>query len=136
MRTLFQPTTMLLIVTLATLLGCSAPKYDGPPRAEVSGSVTFKGSPVEQGSINLSPVGHDGRQASASIEGGKYLIPEEQGPNLGKYRVELYVFQPPANAPPEGSDAGMAQVAPPEFNRNSKVELEVDSGKVTKDFSL
>ncbi|MFN3151588.1 hypothetical protein [Bremerella sp.] len=136
MSTPFQPASILLIVALTTLLGCSAAKYDGPPRAEVSGSVTFKGAPVEQGSINLTPIDHDGRQASASIEGGKYLIPEEQGPNLGKYRVELYVFQPPKNAPPEGSDAGMAQVAPPEFNKNSKVEFDVDSGKVTKDFSL
>lgn len=136
MSTTFQPATILLIVTLTTLLGCSASKYEGPPRAEVSGSVTFKGSPVDQGSINLTPVGHDGRQASATIEGGKYVIPEDQGPNLGKYRVELYVFQPPKNAPAEGADVGMAQVAPAEFNKNSKVELEVDSEKVTKDFSL
>lgn len=136
MSTPFQPATLLLIVTLTTMLGCSAAKYDGPPRSEVSGSVTFKGSPVQQGSINLTPVGHEGRQASASIEGGKYLIPEEQGPNQGKYRVELYVFEPPKNAPAEGSDAGMAQVAPAEFNKNSKVELDVDSQKVSKDFSL
>lgn len=136
MSMLFKPVTLLLIVTLATMLGCSGANYDGPPRSEVSGSVTFKGAPVAQGSINLSPIGHEGRQASASIEGGKYLIPEEQGPNSGKYRVEIYVFQPPKNAPPEGSDAGMAQVAPAEFNRDSKVEMDVDGAKVTKDFDL
>ena len=127
--------TATSLVVLAT--GCgSGPGYEGEPRTEVSGSVTFKGLPVQQGTISLAPIGHSGRAASASIEAGKFLIAEEQGPNLGKYRVEIYVFQPPKNAAPEDADAGMEQVAPKEFNTESNVELEVDSAKVVKDFSL
>lgn len=132
----FLPVTLLAICALAALSGCTQSKYDGPQRAEVTGSVTYKGSPVAQGSINLIPLDQEGRSVGASIEGGKYTIPEEDGPNMGRYRVELYVFEPPKNAPKEGSDAGMSQVAPPEFNKNSKVEISIDSEKVTQDFEL
>ncbi|MCA9223627.1 MAG: hypothetical protein KDA71_25115, partial [Planctomycetales bacterium] len=105
------------------------------PRSEVSGAVSLNGSPVQQGSIDLSPIGHEGRAAIAPIEGGKYLITEDQGPNQGKYRVEIYAFEAKDGAD-QDADAGMPQVAPKEFNVESTLELEVDSEKVTKDFAL
>jgi hypothetical protein len=98
--------------------------------------VTFGGAPVENGTINFAPIAHTGRQASGVIAGGKYLIPEAQGPNEGKYRAEIYVFQPPPNAPPEGSDAGMVQVAPEKFNQKSELQLDVSGKKVEKNFDL
>lgn len=124
-----------LTVVLATMIGCGSKAYEGQQRAEVSGAISLNGSPVQQGSINLSPIGHEGRSASASIEAGKYLITEDQGPNMGKYRVEIYAFEPKQGTSAD-SDAGMPQVAPREFNVESTLELEVDSEKVAKDFTL
>lgn len=128
---LFAAMNLLLLA-----VGCGGASYEGESRSEVSGSVSYNGAPVQQGTINLTPIGHAGRSASASIEAGKYLIAEDQGPNLGKYRVEIFVFEPPKNAPAEDADVGMVQVAPKEFNEESTVELEVDGRKVQKDFTL
>lgn len=118
-------------------IGCKSRGYEGPQRAKVSGTVTFNGAPVQQGSLNLLPLGGDAsRPSGAAIEAGKYLITEDQGPTFGKYKVEFFIFEPPKKAAAEGVDAGMVQVAPPKLNKDSTIEIDIQSAEVEQNFDL
>ena len=64
-------------VACGLLVGCGGD--DGPPRADVSGTVTFKGQPVPVGKIFFEPdtaKGNSGPQAFADIKDGKYSTAE------------------------------------------------------------
>jgi hypothetical protein len=132
----------LLMVTSLLLAGCGG---DVGGRATVKGRVTLGGTPIKQGSINLVPLdsaGSDATGVGGPITDGTYeLSGEQSGPMLGKYRVQIYGFEP--IAPRRGAEAGDAeaesatrQVVPREFNEESTLELDVDSTLVEKDFDL
>lgn len=96
---------ILIAATMVFSAGCGGPGYEGDERAAVSGAVTFNGNPLPYGTISFTSTG-EGRMASGLIENGSYSIPEELGPNLGTYKVEIEGF---AAAPVEGGgeeDAG------------------------------
>src|SRR5438309_824557 len=74
---------------LLVLAGCS-----GGNRAEVSGSVSLNGQPIEEGSINFIPVeGNTGPGAGGVIKDGRYHIPKHLGVKPGKNRVEIRAFK-------------------------------------------
>ena len=68
---------VLALAALATISGCGGgASYEGPERAEVSGSVTLDGTPLPYGAIVFrSSVGGQ-RQASGVIQNGSYSIEE------------------------------------------------------------
>jgi hypothetical protein len=69
------------------LAGCGG--GDGLDRHRIRGTVTFKGKPVEAGSIFFEPTASVGQVAPTSylaVKNGKYDAGEE-GPVKGKYRV-------------------------------------------------
>lgn len=120
--------------------GCGGKDYEGPQRAEVKGKVSFNGEPIKNGTINLKPLDTEGgRSAGGTITDGQYLIPEENGPTFGKYRVEIFAFEPIGGASGNG-DAEEAdktkQILPAKFNNDSTIELEVDKEVVEEDFDL
>ena len=132
-----------------SLSGCG-PSYDGPPRAEISGSVSVDGQPLADGVLNLVPDGHDGRSASVPVAAGRYFIQEVDGPNLGKYKVEIYGFGDPAAAEDddEGDPGGDEwdrekiassaenQVIPAKFNVETQLVLDVNEAVVRNDWNL
>ncbi len=78
-----------LLVAVSTavvfLAGCGG-SDDGPPRADVSGTVTFKGQPVPVGKIIFEPdtsKGNSGPQAFADIKDGKYSTAESGKGTVG-----------------------------------------------------
>jgi hypothetical protein len=61
-------------------------------RYAVNGTVTYKGTPVKQGTITFEPVEPDGRVAAAKIADGHYSLTTLQpgdGAKPGKYRVTV-----------------------------------------------
>jgi hypothetical protein len=128
-----------LMVGSLLLAGCGG---DDGGRATVKGQVTFNGTPINDGAINLVPLDSQGRRVGGSITNGTYeLTGEQSGPVPGNYRVEVYGFEP--MAAPAGAAAGDAeaesatrQFVPPQFNSQSTIELNVDSSEVEKDFAL
>lgn len=63
----------LTLLLLALAVGCQ--KQDGPPRYDISGSVTFRGAPVPSGSVVFTPdskKGNSGPQGTAKIIDGHY----------------------------------------------------------------
>jgi hypothetical protein len=130
----------ILGTAILALGGCSR---DGVQRAEVSGTVTFNGEPVKEGSINFFPTeGTKGPEAGGAILDGKYHIPRAKGPVVGKNRVELRAFQKTGRkiqdptAPPGTLTEEIANVFPLEFNTNSTLTRDVQPGKNELPFDI
>jgi hypothetical protein len=61
-------------------------------RYKVSGTVTYKGQPVEKGLINFVPTSGDGRAASGNIKNGSYYLTtatDGDGALPGSYKVTV-----------------------------------------------
>ena len=100
--------------------------------AEVTGTVTLNGSPLDGGSIRFSSLDAGKKYSSgAMIQNGQYQVPQSHGLPPGRYHVEISA--PDANSRPvmvSATPGGPAiPVAPnripPEYNRDSKQTVEV-----------
>jgi hypothetical protein len=58
----------------------------------VTGTVTYRGHAVTDGSISLHPIDETGGPAAgAAIRDGRFEIPDEEGPTTGAYQAKLLV---------------------------------------------
>lgn len=138
--------------SLLLLTGCGGGAgYEGEERAAVSGTVSFDGKPLPYGTVTFVAIGA-GRRASGMIQDGKYSIPEAQGPNLGKYRVEIIGHaKAPVQAPEpaEGGEGGEEgedeerspdlgpQIIPDKYQGpGSELQEEIVSGENPINFTL
>jgi len=83
----------LVTALLAALAGCS-----GPGGATVSGSVTYGGVPVEEGSIQFTPKDGKGAVTGGPIVGGKFRVA-----NVGVGPMAVFVS---SNAGPDPATGG------------------------------
>jgi hypothetical protein len=126
----FIVASLLGVLALATLSGCADPKN----RQQVTGEVTFKGQPIEDGLIHFEPL--DGQQTgdTPQITQGKYRIPKEKGLSPGKYKVSIYAGNGQSgagDASPDSPNAGQVQSReriPAAYNEQSKIIKEVTKG--------
>ncbi|MBM3999665.1 MAG: hypothetical protein FJ297_09040 [Planctomycetes bacterium] len=120
-------------VCLASLIGCGKAN----PRKEVTGMITLKGEPLDQGVIEFHPLGEGTKELPATMEGaviakGEYKVPVEQGLVPGKYKViitsgdGINPSNPDGMPEPSGNFVSKDRI-PPAFNSESKVEVEVTS---------
>jgi hypothetical protein len=136
--------TMIAGFALVTpvLTGCGR---DGPERAAVSGTVTYRGKPVSLGQIRFVPKpGTEAPVSGAEIHDGKYEV-LKGGVPVGTHRVEILghrSLQPgvdPATAI-GGPNMGpaMEQYIPQKYNAATQLEITIasGSGKINKDFNL
>src|SRR5262249_26809140 len=98
-RRIPRPTRPLALAGLA-LLTC-LPAAGCGKRASVQGTVTYANQPVAGGRIFFLPEGEPkGRPAvHATIEGGKYGLSADKGPEVGKHRVEIVWHRKPGGKP-------------------------------------
>lgn len=84
----FQAATLAVCCCLLLFpAGCGS---DGPPRYEVSGTVTHDGKPVPAGRIFFEPdesKGNFGPLGTAVISGGRYRTKSGEGPTGGPHVV-------------------------------------------------
>jgi hypothetical protein len=123
------------VLAAVAVIGCG--KSSQIPRVVVSGSVTLKGSPVEDGQIRYIPIeGTAGPVTMARVTGGKYVCDDKGGVPVGKHRVEISAWDP--KLPPGGrGEPTRPNLVPEKFNEQSElVETIADEGRVAKDFSL
>ncbi len=79
----------LLVAASAAIVGCGG-GADGPSRAAVSGMVTLDARPLSTGVIRFVPDGQTGGpKTSAKITNGRFALPEEYGPVVGRHRIEI-----------------------------------------------
>ena len=118
------------IVVLVLVAGCAGEETDG--RLSLSGSVTFQGQPLEQGSIEL--VAEDGsQQPGAPITDGEFTIPAPQGLKPGTFIVRIFSTEEPEDdepqAPgPESAEPLGKERIPARFNVESELTAEVTEG--------
>lgn len=128
------------LCVLCLVLGCGGVD-ESAGRASVQGSVTLDGEPVRGGTLNFMGRGDGQRNASVRVEDGRYEIPKERGPNLGKYRVEVYWKKPvglgdDADELAAEGDVQMEERIPSQFNENSTLEVEIVAGENVHNFDL
>ena len=129
-----------LAFTFVLAAGCWQ-NYGG--RQEIKGSVKLKGQPLDQGVIDFTPLESQATKSGAVINNGAYLIPRAQGLMKGKYRVIITAGdgrtrensdEPPG---PSGANIISKERIPPEYNVNTKQEIEVkDSGTNIFDYDI
>jgi hypothetical protein len=110
------------------ITGCTN-DYGG--RHEVKGTVKLKGTPLDQGVIDFTPLESQATKTGAVISNGSYHIPRPSGLMKGKYRVIITSGdgrtkensdEPPG---PTGANIISKERIPPEYNVNTKQEVEV-----------
>jgi hypothetical protein len=86
-----RPRSLRELLPVAILLLFTAGCENAGSREEISGMVTLKGQPLDEGWIEFLPQNNATDQlvtkSGATITEGKYLIRPEQGLVPGKYRV-------------------------------------------------
>ena len=129
---------LLGAITLATLSGCSDPQG----RQEVTGEITLKGRPLDDGLINFAPLDGQPTGDGAQIVNGQYRIPREKGLAPGRYKVTIYggdgrsgAGDASPDSPYAGSKPGQERV-PAEYNKKSNVVKEVKGGPNKFDFDI
>lgn len=127
------------------LVGCGD---NGPTlnRAQVSGDVTVNGDPLEKGSIAFLPAdGTQGPSVGGTIQEGHYLIPMEEGPVVGTYRVKIRATRktgrtieagPPA--PPGTMVEEIEAFIPAKYNTKSALtaEIQPEANEVNYDLQI
>jgi hypothetical protein len=133
MRTLPLGLQLCLIALAVPPTGCS----DSSGRIGVSGNVTLKGQPLDDGIVEFVPIDGQGTQASTMCSGGKYKIAADKGLKPGKYRIRItagdgktpYRTEPsgpdsPSGPPGPGGKANIIskELVPRDWNIDSKQE--------------
>lgn len=131
---------MAMLLMVLACLGCGA--GNSLDLQAVSGSVTFDGKPLEQGSIQFVPQDNaTGLLSGALITAGTYSIPQDKGLPPGKYTVRISSADRSSNAPasPPGMESSVPakERIPARYNAESQLTAEVTAGgDNTFDFPL
>ena len=134
-RTILPLSLMLSFLTI----GCGD---SGPPKASVTGKVTFEGKPVTKGTVTFLAIDPKGRNATGAIgPDGSYTLQTEtagDGALLGDYVVgisarddEVLDYTPPKPIPPK-------YLVPAKYEdpKTSELKATVKSGSNSFPFDL
>lgn len=134
------PTMLSFSALVVVLPGC---RREGPPRNEITGKITFRNQPLDDGIIEFLPLDDQGTKSGAHIQrDGTYAIPRDKGLSPGRYRVIIVggdgasgggVAEPGEARP--GVTPGKERI-PPEYNEKSNVIREVKEGRNVFDFDI
>ena len=115
-------------LALACLAGCGS---DIGNRTAVSGTVSYKGEPLDQGTIEFIP--HPGvkTQSGGMITNGRFSIPAEKGLEPGIYTIKISSME---GGGPTDEPGGLPGKEPKEriparYNTKSKVTEEVKKAR-------
>ena len=129
-----------VVLLCAALAGCSKREYSGPQRFPLSGKVTYEGQPIDVGSIAFLPQGADQRVSGGYIMDGQYSVPEAQGANAGKHRIEIrwQKLTGKKTRDPHSEDVTeqRAEGLPANYHKDSELTVEVSDKQTTFDFDL
>src|SRR5262245_31506548 len=133
-----SPRRLLPVAALLLVAGGCGDRAGG--RQEISGTVTLRGQPLDEGVIEFhlldgSP-GQLGTKSGEMINDGKYLVPKAQGLVPGKYRVVI------SSGERKGARLGAGNPGPksifskeripPDYNLKTKQVVEVKRGGPNK----
>jgi hypothetical protein len=118
------------LVATVLLGGCG--KGDPLNKQAVSGTVTLKGEPLDQGAIQFAPADSGTKHTGgATIENGRFSAPAARGLPPGNYTVRIssagHVARPAEEAPGDSQNAAPERI-PAEWNTDSKQQIKVEDG--------
>ena len=117
------------------LLGCNSDN-----RVAVTGVVNINGKPVDEGSINFSPIDGQGSSTGGKIENGKYALKGDAAVTPGKKRVSITAVQKTGRQIPAGQPLPpgtmIDEVIPysdlSEMNQDLLLNVEVVAGRANE----
>jgi hypothetical protein len=120
--------TALLICALA-LVGCNR----GPARYPVSGAVSWKGEPIQEGDIIFEPEDPNHLPETGKVVNGHY----EMKVTAGRKKVRLFASREKAGANKAMGPGEREAIIPPDYNARSAITAEVTAtGPNQFDFHL
>jgi hypothetical protein len=121
-------------LALAFANGCG----DSSGRQKISGEVSFKGKPVDQGSIEFLPGPGVASHAGAVIENGRYTITAEKGllPGLYAIKISWPDLQGRSDEAPGVPAAITMDLIPSKYNSKTTLTREIQQGANVIDFHL
>lgn len=113
------------VLAVAAAAGCDS----GNKLRPVSGTVKYKGEPLDTGSVTFLYVSPPGPAGGALITNGKFEIASPRGLEPGTYRVQISSPKGEGQRTPEQIAAGASAPAkeriPPKYNTESRLTVEV-----------
>jgi hypothetical protein len=125
------PASVILAGAICALSGCGNSKL-----SEVSGTISYDGKPIEQGSIAFIPADGNGPSGGSPIVDGKYFA---QNVPVGKTKVQIKgarVTGQKRMLPDSPPVSTSEEMLPAKYNTASELTYEVKSGTQVKDFDL
>ncbi len=113
---------LALLVALLLVSGCGPSK---PETVPVSGTVTWNGQPLPQGSILFQPEDGKGVPDPGDIKDGRYQLQAK----AGKKKVEIRATRESGKVDPAMGAAPREQYIPAEYNEKTTLRAEVKSGE-------
>ena len=129
--------TAVVAVLVGSSLAAGCGSGDGPA-AEVSGTVTYDGKPVEEGGISFVAADGSAPGGGGVIKGGKYTATRVP---IGNTKVSItavkVVGQKKAYDAPDSPLTPITEpLLPAKYNTATELRFEVKPGSQTKDFDL
>ena len=128
MSTPHRAAALLLAAALPAAAGCSP---DPLKRQAVSGTVSFKGQPLEKGSIEFSADDGQATTVAVAIVGGRFALPREKGPSPGNYLVRVRSPQEVGrHVIKDGLEEGPPpiELIPGNYNEHTTLKAKVEEG--------
>jgi len=129
-------TAAVLVFAAVVPLGCG--RGASGARCAVEGTVTLNGNPVDGGKILLLPADAGSVKAHGDIVDGKFSLDTTNGPNAGKYRIEIVWYKKTGKK--VTNDASVIdetlQVVPANYSAASMTYIEVKPEKNTHAFDM
>jgi hypothetical protein len=121
------PVLGIIALGMVWIVGCGESTGN---KQKISGTVTFKGQPLDQGRIDFFPTEKTAPGAAADIQNGKYTVVAKEGLAPGTYRVVISSMS--GKEPPPDELPGEAPIRkeriPAKYNEKSDLKAEVKAG--------
>lgn len=123
----------IFLLAATMIVGCG-----GSELSEVTGTITYDGKAIENGSIAFTPADGNGPTAGSAIKDGKYTA---QKVPVGTAKVSIHgakvtgkkmMYDDPKSQPVITS----TEFLPAKYNTATELQYEVKPGHQTKDFDL
>ena len=124
-RTPRRAAPLLTAALFAMLSGCGG----DPPKAQVAGTVTLNGVPIENGTIEFYPTGPTGQTAGGGIANGAYQLEASVGEMIVNIRAGKVVGKKKRYDTPDSPiDDILAETVPDQYNKLSKLKVTLKAG--------
>lgn len=136
--------SMLVFVVLGLGLSLVASFFAGcgergPERVPVSGTVTYNGKPLPEGTVRFVPVQTSPVPSSgATITEGKYTANASGGVPIGTYHIQIEAYRHVKGGPGSLHENVLQQYVPRKYNTNTQLQITIEPGSraITKNFEL